>query len=769
MRLERLTLKDFRSYQDADIDLSGVQLASVVGPNGAGKSSLLEAAVFALTGAKGMRNLDAFIRQGCEECRVALTFSTGGETYRLTRTRSNRGSGKSTLELARQDESGLWAAEGTGATATDDRVRQILGVDEKTLLQTAIVAQGDAGSFFALAAAERLQSLGRILKLDERFGPLERQFKAQADTAKTNLEQDRRDVDRLEGDVYRLGAKEDLLAIEQVHADLLTADCQRAESACTVANDALSTARDAAAGYELAIAKRDEVLKRKNDLEERAGNLNDEYDGLMERVMQREELEAALAGKDDLETARDLELQHREQDRATDGERRRLDQSLTTARARLDEATEEYRQAGRREHAVEDALRAANVAHENAVRAQDALRMRLIQVQDAELPICDRCGQPVTGDALESTLQGLERELSDAFARQDATGAVITAKTSDLAEAAGAVQDARDRGQERRKELESAERGLAALPAPLHDPFGLTSLEHMLTSLAEIPAKLATIATLEERLAVVDVERKAVMAQLEDPALVDDLVDTEGAVREAQGARAAVTAAEIAVRDAETALRGARQSLSEAERAAARLEGEVASLAPCREQLAETQTAAKTHEQEQADADLLRKAMGKWGVPALIVGNVLLSLEVEVNELLALYQMGLALRFESERETGSGARDSLEIVCFDGEAWRPLESFSGGEKYRFASAMRIGLSFLLAHRTGSRVQTLVLDEPEGLDVAGRANLVRLLERASEQFPLVLMMSHFSDLQEAFPSQILVSRGADGLSHAEVVA
>ena len=169
MRLLHLHLKDFRSYQDADVDLSGVQLASVVGPNGSGKSSLLEAVVFALTGARGMRSLDAFIRQGQEECRVALTFSTGGETYRLTRTRSNRGSGKSTVELARQDESGLWVAEGTGARDTDERVHAVLGVDEDTLLQTAIVAQGDAGSFFALRPAQRLEALGTILKLDERF------------------------------------------------------------------------------------------------------------------------------------------------------------------------------------------------------------------------------------------------------------------------------------------------------------------------------------------------------------------------------------------------------------------------------------------------------------------------------------------------------------------------------------------------------------------------------------------------------------------------
>jgi len=103
MRVEHLSLRDFKSYHEADIDLTGLSLASVVGQNGVGKSTILEAVVFALTGGRQLRSLDSFVRKGAEECRVALTFSIGSSRYRLTRTRSTRSSGKSTLELCREE------------------------------------------------------------------------------------------------------------------------------------------------------------------------------------------------------------------------------------------------------------------------------------------------------------------------------------------------------------------------------------------------------------------------------------------------------------------------------------------------------------------------------------------------------------------------------------------------------------------------------------------------------------------------------------------
>lgn len=769
MRVESLQIHDFKSYQDAELDLSGVQLASVVGPNGAGKSTILEAIAFALTGARTMRNLDQFIRQGCEECRVALTFSTGGETYRLTRTRSSRGSGKSTLELARQDDSGLWTAEGTGARDTEERVRQILGCDEDTLLQTAIVSQGDAGSFFALRPAQRLEALGTILKLDEVFGPLESHFKAAAAEAKTSLEAARRDVERLEGEVDRLADKEEALLFAQGERATYGKRAEKCERELAEANTALGLARETAAGADRAAADLEQATERKRELQDRLRILALEREQLEDRTAERADLEQALDSRSFLEDALVGARRAREADQATEAERRRLDQAVTAARQSLQEATTEFRETEQRKRSVQDECTEARAAQERATRTTGGLRNRIRSIQDAQAPICDRCGQEIADAALAATLDSLGFELTEAIKGEGSAIDAVESKTLELADVGVILIAAQDRGQLRREELIAAEAELAKLPRSTYSENDHRRWEEELAALQEIPARLAAIAALEERLAVVRSDAEAAATALEDPALAAALTKAREAVSQAQGVTGALRAAEHAVQSAEATLKSAREAHAEADRAVARIDGEITQLAPSREALADTTAATKRLEQEQADAELVRKAMSKWGIPALIVGNVLLALEKEVNDLLSLYEGSLALRFESERETRDGARDSLEIIVYDGEDWRPFETFSGGERYRVASAMRLGLAQLLSHRSGARVSTLIVDEPEGLDAPGRAHLARILERMSESFGITLLLTHYDDLKDAMPQQIAVSRGEDGLSRVEVVA
>ena len=78
MRLARLRLRDFRSYERAEVDL-GEGLTVVSGPNGSGKTNLLEAAYFALT-ARSPRtsNERELVRRGASVTRVEADVE-GGE------------------------------------------------------------------------------------------------------------------------------------------------------------------------------------------------------------------------------------------------------------------------------------------------------------------------------------------------------------------------------------------------------------------------------------------------------------------------------------------------------------------------------------------------------------------------------------------------------------------------------------------------------------------------------------------------------------------
>ncbi len=703
MRLLTLSLKDFKSYADAEIDLAGISLASIVGTNGAGKSSIPEAAIFALYGGRTLRNLDSFIREGCEECRVSVVFAMAGERFRVTRTRSSRNSGKTTVELCR-DEAGVWVAEGTGSKEIDERIEAILGVDEETLLRTSIVGQGDADSFFNLQPAKRLEAFGSILRLDEQYGPLERHWKAQVESAKSELEDSRREIARLEADAAQMDVRQTELASRKTSLEITSSHLKEAE-------DNLEAARAAA-----------EKARENDRLLGQAAKLTEELNRLGAQISSKTDLEAQLAERDAvLLRIGALEIEEREA-AGTAQARAAVEADLRLAKAAMLETTN-----------------AGTPKAQEVTRLTDQIRSleeRLEAIKSIEAPVCDRCGQAIGGASLEQTTAQLSAELETAINRRTAVS--------------GEAEELRARYAEQQEAAKALEQQLADMPAPRNVSADLQTAKSNLSLLDAIPARIATIEAAEDRKS--EVQRE-----------LDDLI--------ARGVMdlSAAPAAQAEEARLQSLVSAKRAEVTELEKAIARHEEAIAMLAKSAERLRELTSETRGLEEAQADADLLRKAFSKWGIPSLIVQNVLGALEREVNELLALYDGGLAVRFESERETRDGSRDSLEILVYHGNAWRPFDTFSGGEKYRVASAMRLGLALLLAHRSGARVETLIVDEPEGLDVEGRQHLAQILEHLSSHFGLTMLLTHYDDLKDALPSQIRVSRDDDGLSRVEVGA
>jgi exonuclease SbcC len=742
MRIDQITIDDFRSYGHADINLTPLRLASIVGENGAGKSSIMDAAVFCLTGARTRGNLDDWIRDDQEETRVSTIFapSANGHRYRVTRTRSRRNSGKSTAELSRE-ENGVWVADCTGAKDVDARIRELLGADEELLLMTSFISQDEAKRFLELTPSRRLEVLGEILKLDEEYGPLEKHFKVEADKARAELEATRRDVTRLESEVETLDGREAELVCAKAELDRAKADLETAEREGREAHERAEAAK-------AAIPNVDEVRERLRELDAKRGSLIDRQSALGDergRLIARTADKTALLDKQSTRSDVEAALSHLAAAEKADAETRQkravLDTELRSAKQTLLDISGQGK---------------PKAAELERLKGQWAsLNDRVSAIRSAEVPVCDRCGQEIADEALAQTLAQLESELDDTTRRRD--------------ELQYEVEDLRAQLAEQKLRCQSLDEEIASLPPLAYDPAEDRRLKNLVEELNEIPAKLATIAAAEERLVALASEIETVSGELADPALDKAMDEARAALAGAEEKTEAWRDANLADIQAAATVGSARHCLSEAEKAVARHEEAIGLLSASRDQLKDVQKHCRELEQAQADADLLRRAFSKWGIPALIIGNVLLALEREVNELMGLYESGMTVRFESTKETRDGSRDSLEIVIDRAGTSRSYSTFSGGEKYRIASCIRLGLALLMAHRAGARIGTLILDEPEGLDAEGRLHLVRILEHLSAQFERVLLISHHDDLKDAMPSQLVVSRGDDGLSHVEVCA
>lgn len=94
----RVQATNYRTFADLDVEIP-VGCTAVIGPNGAGKSSILNVVDVALFADRG--ELPALLTTDEERLELALEFEHAGELYRVRRSYSASGRGKTTLDFER--------------------------------------------------------------------------------------------------------------------------------------------------------------------------------------------------------------------------------------------------------------------------------------------------------------------------------------------------------------------------------------------------------------------------------------------------------------------------------------------------------------------------------------------------------------------------------------------------------------------------------------------------------------------------------------------
>jgi len=160
----------------------------------------------------------------------------------------------------------------------------------------------------------------------------------------------------------------------------------------------------------------------------------------------------------------------------------------------------------------------------------------------------------------------------------------------------------------------------------------------------------------------------------------------------------------------------------------------------------------------------LRLALGKNGVPAMIIETAIPELEAEANELLARMTDGrMTLRLTTQREKASGGvTETLDIEIADELGTRGYEMYSGGEAFRINFAVRVALSKMLARRAGAHLRTLFIDEGFGSqDDDGRGKLVDAINKIQADFDMILVITHIEELRDSFPVHVVVEKTPNG--------
>ena len=168
------------------------------------------------------------------------------------------------------------------------------------------------------------------------------------------------------------------------------------------------------------------------------------------------------------------------------------------------------------------------------------------------------------------------------------------------------------------------------------------------------------------------------------------------------------------------------------------------------------------------DLKFLELSFSRNGIQALIIENVLPSLELEANKLLSYLtenKLSINLQIRKGRRLKNTEDFSQEIdiiIADENGAVREYETYSGGESFRIDFAIRIALSRLVSLRSGVRSPILFIDEGFGSqDQIGQDRLREAIQKVSNsenyKFKKIIVITHLESLKESFGVALEVSK------------
>ncbi|MGK7919354.1 MAG: exonuclease subunit SbcC [Trichodesmium sp.] len=208
------------------------------------------------------------------------------------------------------------------------------------------------------------------------------------------------------------------------------------------------------------------------------------------------------------------------------------------------------------------------------------------------------------------------------------------------------------------------------------------------------------------------------------------------------------------------------------------LDAELGSLGRIQQQLQHLENLQTQNSQQQQQLQTTKRqyrvyqelslAFGKKGIQALMIENILPQLEAETNQILAkLSANQLHVQFVTQKATKGSKKnakwiDTLDILIADIRGTRPYETYSGGEAFRVNFSIRLALSKLLAQRSGTALQMLIIDEGFGTqDAEGCDRLIAAINAIADDFSCILTVTHMPHFKEAFQARIEVTKTSQG--------
>ncbi|HWC39233.1 MAG TPA: SMC family ATPase [Acidimicrobiales bacterium] len=781
MRVTRLYLRNYRTFEDeVELELPG-GLVGVYGPNGSGKSSLVEAIPFSLYG-RSRTTKDEIRTTGVgADCVVEVELEHEDHLYVVRRTIS--GSNHTIKAQAYCDN--LQVAE--GARDTTRYAHSVLGMDDAAFRASVFAEQKQLAAFSEQSPAERRRLVLQLLGIT----PLElardraRRDARHADDQLQRLRQVLPDLDRLRAGLVEAESAADAAALADRTAEAAAGEAAKELESAQAASEQREAVRQqhdllvergkAIRGeHDAAVRRSDELAKELADLEGAAGRLAE----LEQSTVGVSESEDALALVEAVGRAQRGVAAVRLPPHPEPPDEQAAEEARTEADRLRSQAAE-----------LDGRLAGARAERE---RAEQAVA-RSSQLSDKE--DCPTCGQPL-GGAFEQVQSHRAAELAEVEAAVDVLAGqqaeaekrarTATRRADQLLQE---IRLARDRWTQWVRVVERREAAVSELAT------AVGALERAATTSGDTwRVPVATVlGTIQH--AADPAEETTTEPIVDDAALTRVMGELRDAVR--AGRAAAAECARLRGRlerreTAESELETARRLVAETEQRLVALRREVAELGHSPDELAAThrardeasarasaamadaRRASLAAERARADAESEGKRLAEaeeqhamvtdLGEEARHLGRLAELLSSFRNSLVATAGPRLSAQAaelfaeltDHEYDLLQVDPETYEIQICDQGVVHGMDRFSGSERDLANLSLRVAISEQVRFQSGGAVGLLVLDEVFGpLDEDRRERMLLALERLRGRFRQVVVVTHSGDIKEQLPSAVEV--------------
>ena len=711
----KLNMVNFLSYRGVapTLDLEGVHVACLTGNNGHGKSAILDAITWVLWGTARASSQEELICHDEPEMMVELEFLARDGRYRVSRKFSRARGGRqgaTLLELLEITSSGIIPLTGNSIHETRNRIRSLLHMDYDTFINSSFIMQGKADMFTTSTPSRRKEILGEILNLSwyERLAEKARTESRERDSSLKLLEIM---IGNIDEDLSHKHELEDRYATIDSDMSSLIEYITGSESKLEALQ--LQVRRFETQSQELENLKKEEqhvgqdVLHRESRVEKqivRISDLDSQVEGLPALELELESVQNRLGQFTESE---DVLLQMRLKMHDLDSYASALENSNMKLKAEMEE-----------------------------------LRVKVDLLDEADSSgtakvTCPLCGQELGEQGcsdLAIMYEGEGKQKADLHRKNEKDIRVYHAEIIDI-----------------KMEMEQAE-GTFALEKQAH--------EHKRDSLIQsIESVKASHKLIGELRLVLDGEQTTLTASL------NRLSDLRCSIEQLSSDLPSVERI-TDDRDKETDrlanLRSKQNGLLE-ERGI--VQGQLTRMDVLEQERKDKVIAFSDLSRDKGLFDQLSVAFGKGGIQALLIESAIPELEKQSNDILGRitdHRMRMELETQRERRGGGDPMETLDIKIADELGLRAYETYSGGEAFRVNFALRIALSKLLAHRSGSPLPTLFIDEGFGTqDSYGLERLIEAISVIKNEFRKIIVITHIDDLKDVFDVRIEVTKSIDG--------